>query len=129
MRLAAASILAELILVVLLLLARRVWRRRRAVRAAPVVRDGAPDRPEAPVPVAHRAAPADLLPALFVDTRADWAVRDEPDAATVPAPLVLDDAWRLVLPPDDAPSPAPVLVSSPPTALSCTIARSAQERA
>lgn len=130
MSLAAASILAELILVALLLLARQVWLRRTAVRAMSDARDKLSDRTGVPVPFMRRAEPGDLLPALFVDTRADWAVRDEPDnRAPALAPLELDASWRLMLPPDDEPSFAPAPASSRPTALSCTIARLAQERA
>jgi hypothetical protein len=128
MSLATASILVELILVALLLAAREVWRRQglRAERLGPA--DAAdPSGAQAPRPV--RAEPMDLMPALFVDTCADWALRDEPGASPVPAPLVLDTGWRLVLSPDDEAPPAPAPVASLPPALSCTIARSAQERA
>lgn len=130
MSLATASILIELILIAVLLVAREVWRRRSA-RAASAGRNDTAD--PSSMPLSPYREPGDLLPALFVDTCADWAVRDEADAATrpAPAPLVLDTSWRLVLPPDDEPDPAPVSApaSSRPTTLSCTIARSAQERA
>lgn len=128
MSLATASILVELLLIAVLLAAREVWRRH-AARTASTEHDEMTDPSDMPLPLNRE--PGDLLPVLFVDTCADWTVRDEPQSAARPVspPLVLDTSWRLVLPPDDAPAPVPAPASSRPTPLSCTIARSAQERA